>query len=137
MVLAIWAGLSNQADPAPVAQSAPPSTTAAPRAPYTAPTYAPPTYAQPPAAPSTPAVNGITSGTYEVGVDIEPGKYKTAGPADTRYWPMCYWARLKDTSGEMGSIIANDNIRGQTTVTIKPGDGAFETTGCQPWVKVG
>jgi len=133
VVLAIWAGLSNQDDPAPVAQSAPTTATAAPRATYVAPTYTPPTYTQPPAAPT---VNGITSGTYEVGVDIEPGKYKTAGPADTRYWPMCYWARLKDTSGELGSIIANDNIRGQTTVTIKPGDGAFETNGCQPWVKV-
>lgn len=106
------------------------ATTSAPRA-----TYSPPVTMTP----TVPVIpdGTITDGTYEIGVDVAPGKYKTSGPADTRYWPMCYWARLKDTTGDHGTIIANDNIKGQTTVTIKDSDGAFETSGCAPWVKVG
>lgn len=72
-------------------------------------------------------------GTYEVGVDIQPGKYKTAGGG---LGGSCYWARLKDTNGELDSIIANGNAQGPTTVTIKSGDGAFETT-CETWTKAG
>jgi hypothetical protein len=41
---------------------------------------------------------------------------------------LCYWARLRDTSGELSSIIANNNIGGPTTVTIKSIDGAFQTS---------
>ena len=72
-------------------------------------------------------------GTYEVGVDIEPGKYKTAGGGTLG---SCYWARLKDTNGELDSIIANGNAQGPTTVTISKTDGAFETT-CESWTKAG
>lgn len=117
---------------APTASPSTPVPTASPR---TAPSYSPPVTVAP-TAPTAPE-GSIADGTYEVGVDVAPGKYKTAGPADTRYWPMCYWARLKDTTGDRGTIIANDNIKGQTTVTIKESDGAFETSGCAPWVKIG
>lgn len=71
-------------------------------------------------------------GQYLVGEDIKPGTYKTAG-ADSF---SCYWARLKNASGELGSIIANDNIKGQTRVTLKKGE-YFETKGCQDWKRVG
>jgi hypothetical protein len=73
-------------------------------------------------------------GTYVVGSDIYPGVYRTAGPSSTF---SCYRARLKDTSGEFSSIITNGSSQGQTTVTIKPSDGAFETSGCKIWQKVG
>ncbi|MDT7589719.1 MAG: hypothetical protein QOE32_7269, partial [Pseudonocardiales bacterium] len=36
----------------------------------------------------------------------------------------------------LSSIIASDITQGPTTVTIKPTDGAFHTSGCQPWTKV-
>src|SRR5688572_27757516 len=58
VVLAIWAGLSNQDDPAPVAQSAPSTaTTTAPRATYAKPTHTPPPTTAAPAvtAPAGPA----------------------------------------------------------------------------------
>jgi hypothetical protein len=77
---------------------------------------------------------GIRDGTHVVGRDIQPGEYRTAGPVGER---PCYWARLSDTTGSSESIVANDNIRGATTVTILPTDGAFETSRCQAWVKVG
>ncbi|MEV4399980.1 hypothetical protein [Nonomuraea sp. NPDC049607] len=71
-------------------------------------------------------------GQYLVGEDIKPGTYKTAGADGTN----CYWARLKNASGEFDAIIANDNVQGQTRVTLKKGE-YFETNGCQDWKQVG
>lgn len=81
------------------------------------------------------SADGLGPGTYVVGKDIKPGTYKTAGPADPSI-PNCYWARLKDTSGDFQSILANNNTQGPTTVTIKSTDGAFETAGCKSWIPV-
>jgi len=50
-------------------------------------------------------------------------------------WPMCYWARLKDTSGGLGSIIANDNFKGPTTLSIKPGDKAVQFSNGCTWTR--
>jgi len=76
-------------------------------------------------------------GTFAVGTDIKPGLYKTTGPAPDSSFPNCYWERDKDLSGGMGSIIANDNSKGPTTVQIATGDKAFKTSGCANWTKVG
>ncbi|MEV4801402.1 hypothetical protein AB0K18_15455 [Nonomuraea sp. NPDC049421] len=70
-------------------------------------------------------------GQYLVGEDIKPGTYKTAGADGAN----CYWARLKNASGEFTSIIANGNVRGQTRVALKKGE-FFETSGCQDWKRV-
>jgi hypothetical protein len=83
-------------------------------------------------APSGPATS-IDGGTYVVGSDIEAGTYRTTGSASGL---PCYWARLKDTTGEFSSIITNGSPTGQATVTIKSTDGAFETAGCGTWQKV-
>lgn len=77
--------------------------------------------------------SGITSGTWIVGDDIEPGTYRTQGPASAGAFGSCYYARLSGTSGELDDVIANDNSQGPTTVTISASDEAFETNGCQPW----
>lgn len=69
--------------------------------------------------------------TLVVGVDIQPGSYKTTGPALGQ--PMCYWARLKDT---VGGVITAGMPKGPETVTIEPTDKAFQTGGCAEWVKV-
>lgn len=69
---------------------------------------------------------GISDGTYEVGVDIRPGKYKSAGGES------CYWARIADDEGE---IIDNALGKGPKVVTIKKGDYAFETSGCKDWFR--
>lgn len=88
-------------------------------------------------APAQPAQSGprttFSAGTYEVGADIEPGKYKTTGPAAGG---SCYWARLKNTDGGFDAIIANGNTEGPATVTIAKSDAAFETTDCT-WTKAG
>lgn len=92
------------------------------------------------------------NGTYVVGTDILPGSYETAGSAADGFFiilpgsyrmagptagaiNICYWARLKDTSGDFGTIIADNVSPGPTTVTISPSDGAFQTSGCRTWQK--
>ncbi|MDT7664569.1 MAG: hypothetical protein QOD04_4125 [Pseudonocardiales bacterium] len=96
-----------------------------------------PDSAMPPApAQSVTAVRTIDDGTYVVGVDIEPGNYRTSGPAQDSPIKMCSWTRRKDTSGEAQSVIAMNISQGPTTVTIKPSDGAFESRGCNPWTKL-
>jgi len=84
-------------------------------------------------APSGPA-EVATSGTYEVGVDLAPGRYKTAGPDQSDYIPHCYYARRSDDSGELKSIIANDNLQGPGSVTVKRGE-FVEFTGSCTWTK--
>ena len=64
----------------------------------------------------------ISDGIYKVGLDIEPGKYKMTSGS-----PI-YWARLKDASMEMGSIIANGNPTGQVIVEVQEGE-YFEISG--------
>ncbi|MGW0663184.1 hypothetical protein [Streptodolium elevatio] len=88
----------------------------------------------PPAA-SGPARSVQGEGQYLVGEEMEAGTYKTAGPAGGVF-PNCYWARLKDASGEFGAIIANGNVQGPTRVTVRKGE-YFETNGCHTWDKVG
>jgi hypothetical protein len=74
-------------------------------------------------------VIGITEGTYMVGKDIKPGRYRSNG-SDT-----CYWARLKGVSGETDDIIANSISPGPQVVVIKRSDVAFMTSGCGRWFK--
>ena len=81
------------------------------------------------------AVQGVEEfgpGTYLVGHEIQPGRYKaevTSGSFG------CSWSRLSDTDGELSSVIAISVIQeGQTYVTIKPTDVAFETSGCTDFV---
>lgn len=77
------------------------------------------------------APSGFGPGTYEVGVDMPAGKYKTKGPDDSGL-DSCYWSRNRDASGE--DIIANSLLKGQGVVVINKGE-YFETDGCQDWVK--
>lgn len=75
----------------------------------------------------------LSAGVYVVGEDIEPGTYKTDGPADDSFSGMCYWARLSGLSGEFDELIANDAFEGQTTVVVNEGDVALELTGECEW----
>jgi hypothetical protein len=84
--------------------------------------------------PKVPTIPG--EGTFVVGSDIKAGTYKTAG-AEESVIPNCYWARLKGTSGDFSDIITNGNVEGPTTITIASSDGAFKTSGCKTWKKVG
>ncbi|MDD2282610.1 MAG: cell wall-binding repeat-containing protein [Eubacteriales bacterium] len=68
-------------------------------------------------------------GCYIVGKDIEPGLYRSTDGCD-------YWGRLRDFSGELNSIIANDAfVQGPVIVEIRETDVGFETRGAN-WEKI-
>lgn len=70
-------------------------------------------------------------GIYLVGREIKTGTYRTDSGPD------CFWARLRNTSREDGSIItAGHLISGPQYVTLAKGDRAFESRGCNAWVMV-
>lgn len=66
-----------------------------------------------PAAPAGPLTT-VSDGTYLVGTDMEAGSYKSPGASG------CYWARLKDDSGQ--KIIANNLGDGPARFTAKKGE---------------
>lgn len=69
------------------------------------------------------------NGLHRVGVDVDPGTYRTTGGGN------CYWERLSGTSGEFDDIIANDLPTGASVVTISGSDAAFKSQGCGTWSK--
>ena len=79
------------------------------------------------------AISG--DGTFAVGSQVKPGSYRTAVPSDS---VNCYYARLKDASGSLESIIANNNGSpgSQQIVEIQQTDKYFKTQGCGTWTKV-
>ena len=67
-------------------------------------------------------------GTHRIGKsDVLPGTYRSLGGDG------CYWTRLKNFSGEIGGIIANDIASGPTVVTINPTDKGFDSSNCARW----
>ncbi|MFI8189869.1 hypothetical protein ACIF8T_13875 [Streptomyces sp. NPDC085946] len=71
-------------------------------------------------------------GDFQVGSDVKPGTYRTTGNSDG----MCYWERAKDASGELDSLLANDNVTGSSYVTVKSTDKLFSSNGCNDWEAV-
>ena len=80
------------------------------------------------------AESTIGEGTYEIGVDAKPGRYKTTVPQNSS---GCYWERTKDDSGDMDSIIANDNVNpgARASITVNSGE-FFKSSGCGTWTRV-
>lgn len=72
----------------------------------------------------------IRDGEYEVGADVTPGKYKTAGAEDSVI-PLCSWSVKKD--GHYTDSGVADGLTEQAYVTLKKGT-TFKTSGCKPWI---
>ncbi len=70
-------------------------------------------------------------GSYRVGIDIEPGTYRSTAASTN-----CYWKRLSNFTGQ-DDILANYLSASPTTVTILASDKGFETRNCGTWTKVG
>jgi hypothetical protein len=81
------------------------------------------------APPPGPAVAIAEDGMWLVGKDVKAGTYRSSSE-DT-----CYWARLKNTNGDLDGILANGN-GGNQLVTLKKTDKAFESARCAPWTRV-
>ena len=67
----------------------------------------------------------LPPGTYIIGRDIRPGRYQ--GEAGSDFLESCYWSRLRDVTGDMDSVIANDNSTGSYLVQVLASDFAFYT----------
>ncbi|KGX92759.1 hypothetical protein N781_15815 [Pontibacillus halophilus JSM 076056 = DSM 19796] len=76
-------------------------------------------------------VTTFGDGSYIVGKDIEPGRYKSTGGDG-----FGYWARLSGFSEELDDIITNGNPSGATIVEIKATDYGFQTFGSGEWTKM-
>ncbi|MEO3803919.1 hypothetical protein [Nonomuraea sp. B1E8] len=80
---------------------------------------------------TAPAGNPASLRTLVVGRDVQPGTYRTSGPAAG--FTMCYWARMRSADGD---VIATGMPTGAATVTIEATDKAFQTGGCAEWTPV-
>lgn len=71
----------------------------------------------------------LTEGTWSVPDEAKPGTYTTNADGH------CYWARLSNFEGDLGSIKANENLssgeRGR--ITIKKSDAGIELSGSCVW----
>lgn len=92
------------------------------------------------AAPATTATAGPPSptaapswkhGVYQVGVQIQPGTYKTDGVTTVD----CYWNRLKNDSGDSSAIIAREFTSGPATMTVEPTDAFIRFGGGCVWTR--
>jgi hypothetical protein len=76
------------------------------------------------------ARNTIGEGDWAVGVDVQPGTYRTTAPVSDD----CYWEINSDANGD--NIVANDIVTGgRPTVTLENGQ-YFSTNRCGDWRKV-
>lgn len=100
-------------------------------------------YARPMAASSAPATVAPVDpagehgdGTFEVPAQLAVGKWATTAPADGY---GCYWARRKDASGQVESIIANGFVgKGAPGIMQIAGSDKFvEFSGGCRWRKTG
>ena len=71
-------------------------------------------------------------GTYLVGVDVDPGIYRSHHEGS-----FCTWERLSGLGGQRGDIIGRNFSGGSQIVEIMPGDRAFKSVGCGKWEPVG
>lgn len=85
-------------------------------------------------APTAPAPAGppstMADGTWEIGVDVQQGKYKTAGG------DSCYWERLRHNDGSLNDTIQNYSGAGPQTVTVRAAE-YLRSQRCGTWTKVG
>lgn len=71
------------------------------------------------------------AGTFIVGTDIAAGIWRSDGSGS------CYWQRDASFTGNLGDIIANNNVDGPATVQLSATDKGFTSAGCGTWRKIG
>ncbi|HEY0447843.1 hypothetical protein [Actinophytocola sp.] len=79
------------------------------------------------ASPATGPLSEFRDGLFEVGVDVQPGTYRTDGP-DGSNAGGCYWSRTDAT----GNVIDNGVVNQPGTVSIAKGE-RVDTAGCLTW----
>ncbi|MDN5931012.1 MAG: hypothetical protein L0I24_08120 [Pseudonocardia sp.] len=78
----------------------------------------------------------IGDGTHIVGVDIEPGTYRSSG-AEAGLFELCAWFTKDGPSSNSGIIdFGTGNVDEAQVVEIGSGVKAFESQGCEAWTRV-
>ena len=78
-------------------------------------------------------------GSFEVGVDISPGRYRTNGPGSAAFGP-CTFARMRTAGAsfhQIDEVLDIQQLRGPASVTIIKSDGGFVTQNCKEWTPIG
>jgi TM2 domain-containing membrane protein YozV len=70
----------------------------------------------------------FSDGVYVVGEQIEAGTYSSSGSSG------CYWSRSSDATGDLGTILSNENANGSAIVTLSAGE-IFKSIRCGAWSK--
>lgn len=93
--------------------------------------------AAPVAPPAAPA-GTLGNGNWIVGTDLQPGTYRSSG-AKPGFIELCTWITRAGVGGNSDIIdIGNTADRGgQQVVQIGGKVKSFESSGCEPWVKIG
>jgi hypothetical protein len=76
-------------------------------------------------------LTAFRDGTWQIGVDIVPGTYTSAGSAG----PACFHALRTSMAG--GGVVNSAVSTGPATVVLTEADGWFETSGCATWTRTG
>ena len=80
---------------------------------------------------SSPIAN-FSDGTYRVGRDIAPGRWKNTDSSQ-----YCYWQRSSGFGGTLDKIIENGFSDQLQIVQIEPGDVGFSSQSCGTWQRIG
>jgi len=70
-------------------------------------------------------------GTWIVGSEIAPGKWRNSDSSDG-----CYWERLSTLARGPFSLIDNDFSKSIQIVEIKASDAGFHSEGCGTWTRI-
>jgi hypothetical protein len=69
----------------------------------------------------------FADGTWAAPSQVAPGRWQAPGG------PGCYWARLSDLSGSVGSILASETFDGPLLVDLDGTEAAFTSKNCGDW----
>lgn len=117
------AGASTESPSSTTREPESAATVSAPSGASQAPTPVPETKSEPAPQPEPepvpapePVELGYDPGMYKVGADLPPGEYVLLSDDN------CYFQLTKDSTGELDSIICNDNFSGRSIVTVRRGE---------------
>jgi hypothetical protein len=82
-------------------------------------------------APGAPQLSEIGPGTFAVGRQLAPGRWRSDGR------DLCYWERLSGLTGTLGEVLASGTMPGPADVEVLPTDVGFGSLGCGTWRRVG
>lgn len=84
------------------------------------------------------------NGVFQVGPDMAPGTYYTAGPStplvlilgDVAPVSFCSWITYSKPGTNKADIIESNSALGPMYAKVPETVATFETTNCHPWAKV-